>query len=260
MEKKEWLKRRLLIGLEAACFGGRRTESALIRALGWHYKSRFRRDWKWSTKYPKFSGSRIGAYNFGLGLNIAGAYPMFRGFYSAEVIRDGDNVLDISCGDGFFARRFFCAKAAHVDAIDINEEALSQAKAHNAGPNISYHLVDAVVQPFPRSQYDVIVWDAAIKYFPANSIDDMVLKIRNAMPDHGIFVGSVPLGEEGGHEHNVFYSDMSDLDALFRSSFRFRKFRVIDYKIGPQSWRREAYWRCSNDESRIENLSWQMNS
>jgi 2-polyprenyl-3-methyl-5-hydroxy-6-metoxy-1,4-benzoquinol methylase len=85
-----------------------------------------------------------------------------RGFFVADLLRDGDRLLDIGCGDGFFTNRFFAARCTHIDAIDNDAEAIRAACARHRASNITYALLDAAAQPFPNTRYDVIVWDGAI--------------------------------------------------------------------------------------------------
>ena len=60
-----------------------------------------------------------------------------RGVLNAIVIRDGGHVLDLCCGDGFFARRFFAERAGRVTAFDGSSGAIAFARRYNARPNIS---------------------------------------------------------------------------------------------------------------------------
>ena len=91
-------------------------------------------------------------------------------------MRDGDRVLDIGCGDGFFARRFFAAHGARVDAIDIEPGAITHAERHNSAPQIRYFLKDAVGEPFPSDAYDVVVWDGALGHFSPDTTDRMLAR------------------------------------------------------------------------------------
>jgi 2-polyprenyl-3-methyl-5-hydroxy-6-metoxy-1,4-benzoquinol methylase len=76
-------------------------------------------------------------------------FSLFRGLYCAEIIRDGDVVLDVGCGDGSLTKRFLAARAFHVDAIDIEPSAIACASSHNRAPNITYTVLDAVKDPLP---------------------------------------------------------------------------------------------------------------
>src|SRR3954453_20481443 len=146
--------------LERLAFGGRLRERVLLVLLGAYYRSLFRRQWTWSEEPPHFFDHRIGAYDLLVGRGSP--YPQARAFHAAEMVRRGDKVLDIGCGDGFFTSRFLAARASAVDALDIEDSAIEHACRHNARPNVSYRQADAVAEPFPQSDYDVIVWDGAL--------------------------------------------------------------------------------------------------
>ena len=141
---------------EIVVWGGRHRERLLLALLGQHYRSIFRRQWNLGEP-PHFYDHRHNA--FALLVGSGHPFTYYRGFYAAELIRPGDMVLDIGCGDGFFTSRFFAPRAAHVDAVDIEPDAITHASHHNTGPNIAYALLDAVSDPFPSERYDVVVID-----------------------------------------------------------------------------------------------------
>ena len=233
------------------------TEAILIKLLHLHYRSRFRRDWLWSKEGPHFFNHRIGCFDFMFGNASGGGYPYYRGFFVSELLRQGDRLLDIGCGDGFFTKRFFSKRCENIDAIDVEADAIESAQRHNAASNIRYYLLDAVVQPFPAKQYDVAVWDGAIGHFAATTTKAMLEKIILALASDGIFSGSESLGHEG-HDHLQFFQGVEDLDALFGKHFAYRAYRVIEYDTGfaPGLIRREVFWRCSANSTRIERSGW----
>jgi 2-polyprenyl-3-methyl-5-hydroxy-6-metoxy-1,4-benzoquinol methylase len=184
-------------------------------------------------------------------------YPYCRGFYVSELLRQGDKLLDIGCGDGFFTRRFFAKRCASIDAVDIEPDAIHSAHRENASTNIRYYLLDAVAKPFPGEQYDVIVWDGALGHFAQGATHVMLAKIKPALAKDGVFVGSESLGREG-HEHLQFFETAEDLDRVFGRHFPFRAYRVVEYDthFNPGFIRREVYWRCSSDPIRLEQAGW----
>ena len=134
--------------VEHAVGGGRLRERLLLRALGAHYASRLRREWLWTDEPPHFFDHRIGAFDLAFGSAKSGPYPWFRAFFAAEVIRDGDVLLDIGSGDGFFTARFLAPRCQAVDGLDVDPAAIETARRENATANVHYHLTDAVDQPF----------------------------------------------------------------------------------------------------------------
>ncbi len=65
-----------------------------------------------------------------------------RGVLGALTIRPGAEVLELCCGDGFNAARFYAGRARRVVALDHNEQALDHARRRHSQPNIEYRLAD----------------------------------------------------------------------------------------------------------------------
>jgi SAM-dependent methyltransferase len=244
--------------VEGILWGGEFRERALIGLLRRYYESRFRRQWQLSEQPPHFFDQRISFFRFGFGEETVGPYSFSRGFFSAEVIEEGDQLLDIGCGDGFFARRFFGERCDHIDAIDIESTAIAAAITRNSAPNITYHLLDAVNQPFPRAAYEVIVWDGALGHFSPDVTQAVLRKIRQSLSPDGVFVGSESLGREGS-DHLQFFRSLDDLHRLFQPYFEHIQLRQCSYRggFGGDFVREEAYWRCSNSSKRLQKSSWQ---
>jgi SAM-dependent methyltransferase len=160
-------------------WGGERRRRALEWLLRRHYVALFQRQWRWAEEAPHFFDHRIGSFEFAVGEHHGFSY--YRGYFAAELMDDGDRVLDVGCGDGFFARRFFAPRAASVDSVDIEPSAIEHARSQNPVPNVRYFLRDAASDDFPEDEYDVIVWDGAIGHFPPETTRRMLSKIRDAL-------------------------------------------------------------------------------
>jgi SAM-dependent methyltransferase len=241
-----------LIG-EKLAFGGDRRERLLTAALSAYYRSLFRRQWQWSPEPPHFYDHRIGAQSFASGAGTP--FSWYRAFFAAQLMRSEDRVLDIGCGDGFFAARFFGERAAHVDALDIEPSAIEHAKRYNAAPNVAYHELDAVEQPFPAERYDVVVWDGAIGHFPRDTTARVLGKVAAVLAPSGAFAGSESLGQEG-HDHLQFFPDLEALREVLAPHFAHVRLNEIEYEIPGGLLRREAYWRCAADPARLDPAGW----
>jgi SAM-dependent methyltransferase len=245
--------------VERVVWGGKWRETVLVWMLDQHYQSRFRREWVYRKSAPHFFNHRMGIFKFAFGRgDPVGPYSYYRGFFCSEVIQEGDRLLDIGCGDGFFTKRFYSMKCSQIDAIDIDKEAINSARSYNSGRNIRYYEIDAVRLPFPGRIYDVVVWDGAIGHFSSQDCEKVLKRISNVLSPEGVFAGSESLGgEEGRHDHLQFFS-LDDLYVLFKAHFRHVQIRSVDYRIGWGSHleRREAYWRCSNSPSRLSASGW----
>jgi len=248
--------RRLFYYVDYLIGGGEIREFVLVKLLEQHYNSKFRRQWLWSEEPPHFFDQRIGFFWFAFGERSPnyGPYSFYRGFFSSEIIREGDQLLDIGCGDGFFTKRFLAARCTNIDALDIDPSAIKAAKSYNSAPNITYYLLDAVNQPFPEESYDVVVWDGDIGHFSADTTNYMLQKILQHLSHDGIFIGSESLGIEGS-DHLQFFHSLNDLYVIFRPYFSHIELRCETYNIGGVT-RKEAYWRCTNEPKRLQGCHW----
>lgn len=240
---------------ERALWGGRLRQRVLTSLLKNYYLSKYRREWLLSEAQPHFFDHRMTLFTFAFTDNCSGPAALTRAFVASEVIRDGDRLLDIGCGDGFFTRRFLAPRCSIVDAIDIEPSAIASATIHNSAPHINYLLQDATVGAFPRKEYDVIVWDGAVGHFAAATLHAMLAKIGSALAEDGVFVGSESLGNEG-HDHLQFFEDLDALAHVLSTHFPFVELREAKYQLGDGFVRREAYWRCALKADRLDRHRW----
>jgi SAM-dependent methyltransferase len=256
---RAWVRRgrgRLLTFGEKVVWGGRPRERVLLRLLGGYYESLYRRQWVWSPGPPHFEDHRIEVFRIAFGRLPVGPQLLYRGVFSSEVIQEGDRLLEIGCGDGFFTTRFFASRCSRIDAIDIEPDAIRMATKVNGSPNVRFFLQDAVRQPFPGSNYDVVVWDGALGHFRADETRELLGKVYGALGQGGVFVGSESLGHEG-EDHLQFFESTEDLAALFKQYWKHVQLRSVSYHIGQGGFlRTEAYWRCGRDRQRLDSATW----
>jgi SAM-dependent methyltransferase len=236
-------------------WGAERRRRLLERLLRGHYASRLRREWVYVAPEaaPHFFDHRHDALALVTGDgNVEG---FLRAFYALDVIRAGDEVLDIGSGDGFFTRHFLALRAGHVDAVDIEPTAIEHARREHAHPRVTYHLLDAVEAPFPRGSYDVVVFDGALGHFPRATTAVVLGKIASALRPGGVFVGSESLGLEG-HDHLQFFESLDDLGAALAPHFAKIGLREAAYELGGGVKRREAFWRCAIDSDGARRSAW----
>ena len=231
------------------------SEDIAIRWLLQIYTSKLNLDWVYGKEPPHYYSHRIGMSQFTFAKKIYGPFTYYRGFLVSQVIHDGDKLLDIGCGDGFFTKRFYSVKCSLVDGIDIEPSAIQTAKKNNSDKKIRYHLMDAVQATFPEKEYDVIVWDSAIGHFSPLTLDIMLKKIKAALHQDGIFAGSESLGSEAS-DHLTEFETLDDFGKLFSKYFKFVEVYSISYKINDKFTRHEAFWRCANQPDRIQKLNW----
>jgi 2-polyprenyl-3-methyl-5-hydroxy-6-metoxy-1,4-benzoquinol methylase len=229
---------------EALIFGGPIRRSFLTVALDVYHQSLWRRKWFWwSYGEPHFTDHSITLWRLYRGNMGQGVYSLARGFHAAEHVKHGAKVLDIGCGDGSFTKRFLAPRAAHVDAVDLEQSAISISTRKNGAPNISYRVLDAVRDDLPSLGYDVITMDGVLGHVTLGDSKIILAKIKNALSPRGVFVGSESLGHEG-HDHLQFFDTLDDLERLLKSTFPSVSLKVSEYDLSSSLRRREAYWTC----------------
>lgn len=229
---------------EALVFGGPLRRSVLTFVMDRYHESIFRRKWWWwSFGEPHFTDHSITLWRLYRGKMGQGVYSLARAFHAAEHVKHGARVLDIGCGDGSFTKRFLAARAAHVDAIDLEPSAISIASRKNRAPNIRYQVLDAVRRDLPTQEYDVVVMDGVLGHVSAADSDMLLEKIKRALSKEGVFVGSESLGHEG-HDHLQFFDSPADLEQMLKRHFRSVDTKSSTYDISSKITRKEAYWVC----------------
>jgi SAM-dependent methyltransferase len=240
------LARALVHSVESVLFGTYVRERLLKALLRAYYRSLFRRQWIWRIYGgPHFTLHSINLFNVLDGRSGQLIYNLYRAFLSSEIIEPGHVVLDIGCGDGALTKRFYAPRASRVDAIDVEDSAIRYARSNNAAPNIVYQRLDAVLQPFPDTQYDVIVLDGALGHFAPEAGVSLLRKISAALKPEGVFCGSESLGLEG-EDHLQYFGDLDDLRSMLLHGFQVVRVRQQRYELPSGFVRREAYWRAAN--------------
>lgn len=236
-------------------WGGRIREKVLLFFLNQYFKSKFRREWIFSKNPQHFENYRIFLFNLGFSSKPIEPSHFNRGMFVSEMIKSGDTILDICCGDGFFTKRFYGQKSKLIDAIDLDPRAIKMAQNYNNGKNIRYHLLNANTEPFPQNKYNVIVWNGGICYFTSEQIELMVKKISSSLAEGGIFAGSINTGG-GAPEPVQMFSSPNEINLFFKPFFKQVELKTASYKIHNGSYRDEVYWRCSNSPNNSFNDSY----
>jgi ubiquinone/menaquinone biosynthesis C-methylase UbiE len=236
---------------------GTRREQLLIRLLNYHFRAKHRLLWELSPQAPHFYDQRNTVFALAFDASPPSSHTLDRAVAARDVIFEGDKVLDIGCGDGFFTRRFYCDRASEIDAIDVEQDAIDHAQRFHSDRKIVYRKIDAVAEPFPQSRYNVVVWNGALGHFSSDDTSVVIKKISAVLGIRGVFVGSESLGLEG-HDHLQYFPDEAAVQRLFRSNFKYVVTRVVRYPIGPRRdfLRKEVFWRCSNGREPLMRDFW----
>jgi ubiquinone/menaquinone biosynthesis C-methylase UbiE len=109
-------------------------------------------------------------------------------------LQPGENVLEIACGNGVFARRM-AQLGVSVVATDFSAQLLERARARisDHADSIEYRLVDAThedeIIALGQQRFDAAVCNMAI--MDMSEIDPLMRGIRQVLKPHGRFVFSL---------------------------------------------------------------------
>ena len=200
------------------------------RFLAWHYRHETNRRWS-RPPLPEWFDHRSDLYRW---MYEELGYWIERPVYSREVMRPGCKVLDLCCGDGFYAAHVFADVASHIDASDFDPAAIEHAKRVHTHPRVTHHLLDIRTDPFPDSCYDVIVWDGAIEHFTLDETREILRRCGNTiLADSG-----APLAHPD-HEHE--YRGADELERVLGEVFAHAGTIVIEHPA-----RKNIYFRASD--------------
>lgn len=150
-----------------------------------------------------------------------------RGVYSREAMFRGCKVLDLCCGDGSYSYFFFSDIASHIDGVDNDSNAIKYARKYHLNSKITFHQIDIVNQVFPSSEYDIVVWNAAICYFELHEINQIILKIIKSGKPNLQLTGMLPKAN-GWVDHKTEFSDTEIIKQLFLQYFKVVTIKEVD--------------------------------
>lgn len=78
--------------------------------------------------------------------------------------RQGERILDVGCGDGFYDYAI-ARSGAHVIGVDINDKRLAAARKRNATERREVRLMDAGTMDLPDGYFDKVVSFCVIEHF-----------------------------------------------------------------------------------------------
>ena len=109
----------------------------------------------------------------------------YHNFLLRHVPKNSDNVLEIGCGTGAFARRL-AERAQHVTAIDLSSEMIRVARSRSVRfPNIDYQLADAAVWDFPAKHFNCVVAIATLHHL---KLREILIKMKSSLRAEGVLL------------------------------------------------------------------------
>lgn len=143
-----------------------------------------------------------------------GGWRVERGVYGCLALRPGGTMLELACGDGFFARYFYSGRCCSVLACDFDPKAIRTARRKNAAPNIEFVLAD-IRGAMPAGTFDNISFDAAIEHFTPAEIEQLMRDIHARLKPGGVLSGYTivqrPDGQKSLSHHEYEFRSKEDL-------------------------------------------------
>lgn len=111
-----------------------------------------------------------------------------RGVLNTLAMAPGAEILELCCGDGFNAHRFYAGRGSRVLAVDYNAQALRHARRYHHRANVEYRQCD-IRSELPQGSFDNIVWDSAIHHFSAPETNAILASARARLRPAGVLSG-----------------------------------------------------------------------
>jgi SAM-dependent methyltransferase len=151
--------------------------------------------------------------------------PMWteRGCFNLLAMKQGAEVLEICCGDGFNTYHYYSARAKRLLAVDHSPTAICHARKNHSAPNIEYRICN-ILDSCPEGKYDHIIWDDAAAFFTRNEIVELSHTMKTRLVELGIFSGCTyiefPARVGQYPPDKTFFRSKEDLAALFSADFK----------------------------------------
>ncbi len=167
-----------------------------------------------------------------------------RGVLNGLALAPGAQVLEICCGDGFNAHRFYAERARHVLAIDHSPTALAHARRHHARANVEYRQCD-IRQSLPAGPFDNIIWDSAIHHFTLAEVTVILASIHRTLTPTGVLSGYATIEPGERYEYaRLRFEDPESLAELLAGEFA-----NVSVLETPDALRRNLYFFASDVRS-----------
>jgi Methyltransferase domain len=142
-----------------------------------------------------------------------------RGVLNMLAIRPGAEVLELCCGDGFNAHRFYAERSARVIAVDHNRSALAHAQRFHSRANIEYRWCD-ITEGTPAGLFDNIIWDSAIHHFTPAQVAVILASAHRSLAADGVLSGYTVIEPDDSYSYTrQRFTDPEPLADLLAGEF-----------------------------------------
>lgn len=94
------------------------------------------------------------------------------------------NILDVGCGGGFLSNEL-ARQGYNVTGVDLSEESLEVAKAHDKTRTVRYQVADAYKLPYPDASFDVVTAMDFLEHVDKPA--DVIKEFSRVLKPHGLF-------------------------------------------------------------------------
>lgn len=111
--------------------------------------------------------------------------------YVLRYLSPNTQILDIGCGDGYYAARL----AEHADvrsvfAIDVSEQSIAYARTRGASAKATFTVADFMERDFGADRFDAVILSETIEHLA--DADAALEKIQQLIPSDGLLCVSTP--------------------------------------------------------------------
>lgn len=140
-------------------------------------------------------------------------------YWWASQLASGRRVLDAGCGVGYGAALLHEAGAASTDGIDISAVTVDAARA-NVPDEVTLHVGDVTMLPFPDGAFDLVVCFEVIEHVPLR--DAVLAELARVLAPGGVLALSSPNRDQypPGNPHHVSEYTSEELRDALASRFR----------------------------------------
>lgn len=116
-----------------------------------------------------------------------------------EVLQDhvplqARHVLDVGCGDGALVR-FMARHGAHATGVEISDEALSRAQAHDPAGGETYLQGEAKALPLPDESFDTVTFFNSLHHVPTCEIAEALRESHRVLRPGCLLYVAEPLAD-----------------------------------------------------------------